>query len=48
MSVHYEAGRDRYVVRWRENSLQKSRQFDSRDDAEEFDAARRLARKPAG
>ncbi len=41
MSVHYEASRDRYVVRWREDGLQKSRQFDSREDAEEFDDARR-------
>src|SRR3954470_21235541 len=47
MSVHYEASRDRYVVRWREDGRQRSRRFGSRDEAEAFEAARsRLGASP--
>jgi Phage integrase family len=43
MSVHYEASRDRYVVRWREEGRNRSRRLATLDEAEAFDAARRSA-----
>jgi integrase len=41
MSVHYEASRDGWVVRWREDGRNRSRRFGSRDEAEEFWDSRR-------
>jgi hypothetical protein len=36
VSVHYEASRNRYVERWREDGRNRSRQFASREEAEEL------------
>jgi hypothetical protein len=43
MSVHFEAARNRWVVRWRENRRNRSRRFGSLDEAEAFDEAVRRA-----
>ena len=39
MSVHYEADRHRFVVRWREDGRQRSKRFRRRQEAVAFDAA---------
>ena len=41
MSVHYEASRNRYVVRWREGGRNRSRRFPTVEEAEALDAALR-------
>ena len=41
MSVHYEASRNRYVVRWREGGRNRSRRFPTIEAAEAFDEALR-------
>jgi hypothetical protein len=38
VSVHFEAARNRWVVRWREDGRNRSRTFRALDAAEEFDA----------
>jgi len=38
MSVHYEADRRRFVVRWREDGRQRSKRFRTEQEAVEFDA----------
>jgi integrase len=45
MSVHFEAARTQWVVRWREDGRNRSRRFPSLEAAEAFDAAGR--RSPA-
>lgn len=46
MSVHQTTrnGQRRYVVKWRENGRQRSKSFDRRGDADEYDAKIRLLR----
>lgn len=42
MSVHYEPGRDRYVVRWREGGRNRSQRFGGIEEAEAFDRGLRV------
>jgi hypothetical protein len=44
VSVHFEAARNRWVVRWREDGRNRSRRFERLEAAEAFDAA---VRRPA-
>jgi hypothetical protein len=37
MSVHFDASRNRYVVRWRDDGRNRSRRFTTVDEAEAFD-----------
>ena len=37
MSVHYEADRRRFVVRWREDGRQRSKRFRTEQAAVDFD-----------
>jgi hypothetical protein len=39
MSVHYEADRRRFVVRWREDGRQRSKRFRHEQEAVDFDAS---------
>ena len=39
MSVHYDDGRQRWVVRWREDGRQRTRRFKTVEEAESFDEA---------
>jgi len=41
VSVHYEASRDRYVVRWRQDGRNRTRRFRTADEAATFDQQRR-------
>jgi hypothetical protein len=41
MSVHYDPGRKRWVVRWREDRRQRTRRFTTPAEAESFDEAMR-------
>ena len=45
MSVHFEAARNRWVVRWREDGRNRSRSFRTADAAEAFDDAVRRPRE---
>lgn len=44
MSVHFEAARNRWVVRWREDGRNRSRTFGTIEAAEAFDAVSRPPR----
>jgi hypothetical protein len=46
VSVHFEAARNRWVVRWREDGRNRSRRFASLEAAEAVDAAVRQPRGP--
>jgi hypothetical protein len=39
MSVHHDAGRQRWVVRWREDGRQRTRRFRTPEEADSFDEA---------